>query len=192
MALPGRIVALVQVGCGDLAAPGRIEDRDVGVAAHSDRTLPRIEPHDPGRVTGYEVNVSRQGISTAHNHLSVHHAEARLDSRVAAGCVVDPAADGLVLQRTAQLVGGYAMDRASHRSVPEHLLVLCRLQRRIGVIDLPVGALVVFGGVTQVLVQRLTIYGQFLAARLHDSGDAGRGGDVHHIEGGTGDAFCKP
>src|SRR5262249_21445118 len=65
-------------------------------------------------------------------------------------------------------------------------------QRRIGVVDLPIGALVVFGGVTQVLVQRLAIYGQFLPARLHDGGDAGRGGDVHHIEGGTGDAFGKP
>ena len=58
--------------------------------------------------------------------------------------------------------------------------------------DLPIRALVVLGRVTEVLVQRLAIHGQFFLARLGDSGDASGGRDVHHIEGGTGDAFGKP
>ena len=59
-------------------------------------------------------------------------------------------------------------------------------------IDLPVGALVVVGGVSQVLVQRLAVDRQGLRPRLRDGGDAGRGGDVHHIEGRAGDALGEP
>src|SRR5579871_3923720 len=80
VALPRRIIGLMQVGCGDLAAPGRIEDRDVGIAADGDRSLPRVKPHDPGGVARYEVDISRQSIAAAHDHLGVHDGQARLHS----------------------------------------------------------------------------------------------------------------
>src|SRR5260370_39970172 len=93
-ALPGRIVGLVEACCGDLAARGRIEDRDVGVAAHRDRALARIKPHDPRGVAGDEVDISRRRIAAAHDHLGVHDGKPWLHSRIAAGGVVDATADG--------------------------------------------------------------------------------------------------
>ena len=67
-----------------------------------------------------------------------------------------------------------------------------RLQRRIGVIDLAVGPLVVVGRVDQILVQRLAVDRQALAARLGDGGDAGAGGHVHHVERGAGHVLGEP
>src|SRR4029453_11009491 len=97
------------------------------------------------------------------------------------GCV-DAAAGGLVLERTTQLVGGDAMDQSVRRAVPQRTLVLRRFERGIGVIDLAVGTFVVGGRVVEVLVQRLAVDRQSLAARLGDGGNAGQGGHVHHVE----------
>jgi len=72
-----------------------------------------LKPHDPRSVAGDEVDISPTTNSAAHDHLGVHDGKPWLDSRIAAGRVVDAAADGLVFQRTAQLVGGDAVDRAA-------------------------------------------------------------------------------
>src|SRR6202011_3128425 len=110
-------------------------------------------------------------------------------ARVAAGGVVDSFADRLVLERAAQLVGGDAVNRAVARGVPQRVLILLGFERRIGVKNLAVGAVVVRGRVEQVLVQRLAVDRQAFAARLGDGGNAGGGGDVHHVERGAGHAF---
>jgi len=79
-------------------------------------------------------------------------------------------------------------------SVPSQraFLVLRRLERGIGVIDLPVGLLVVLGRVQHVLVEALAVDGQTLGARLADRRDAGRRGDVHHVERSAGHALDQP
>src|SRR5581483_11007515 len=110
VALPGRVVGLVQILLAHLAAPGRVEDGDVGIAARRDRALARIEAHDPGGVGGDEVDVAGERIAAPHHHLRVHHGETRLDAGVAAGGVVDAPAHGLLAQRAGELVGGDAVD----------------------------------------------------------------------------------
>src|SRR5262245_21052351 len=50
VALPRGVVGLVQI-CGEyLAAPCRIEDRDVGVALRVDRSFSWLEAHNLGRI----------------------------------------------------------------------------------------------------------------------------------------------
>src|SRR5262249_11388545 len=126
------------------------------------------------------------------HHLGVHDAKARLYTRIAAGRVVDPTAYGLVLERAAQLVRGDTMDRIVRGALPQRLLIVLRLQRRIGVIDLAIGTLVVICRIDEVLVQRLAVDRQTLAARLGDGGNPGAGGNVHHIESGAGHASREP
>ena len=101
-------------------------------------------------------------------------------------------AHGLLAQRAAQLVGGDAVDGAVERAVPQRLLVLRRLERGIGVIDLPVRQLVVLGRVQHVLMQALAVDRQALGARLGDGRNAGAGRHVHHVERGAGHALGQP
>src|SRR5262249_42969360 len=112
--------------------------------------------------------------------------------RSGAGRVVDSTAYGLVLERAAQLIRGDAMDRIVRGALPQRLLIFLRLQRRIGVIDLAVGTLVVVRRIEQVLVQRLAVDSETLAARLGDGGNTRAGRNVHHIERGAGHAFRQP
>src|SRR5262249_39405153 len=50
VALPRRVVGLVQFCGAYLAAPCGIEDRDVGVALRGDRSFPWIEAHNLGGI----------------------------------------------------------------------------------------------------------------------------------------------
>ena len=100
----------MQIGRPHFAASRRIQNGYIGVAADRDRALPRIQPHDLGCVCRNQIDIAWKRVVTACNHLGVHHTEAGLDAGVAAGRVVDPVANGLVLERTAQLVSGDGVD----------------------------------------------------------------------------------
>src|SRR6478609_9221821 len=58
VALPGRIVRLVQVLLAHLAAAAGVEDGDVGVAAGRYRAFARVETHDLGGVGRDEIDVA--------------------------------------------------------------------------------------------------------------------------------------
>src|SRR5262249_50461368 len=182
VALPGRIVGLVQVFRAYLAATGRVGNGEVGVAACRDGTFARVEPHDLGGIGRYQIDEAGERIAASRHHLGIHHAETWLDPRIAARGVVDAPTHRLFAQRAAQLIGGHAVDGAHAGAVPQSLLVFGRLERGIGVVDLAIWQFIVFGRVQHVLVQALAVDGQTVGTRLTYGGDAGRRGDVHHIE----------
>ena len=97
--------------------------------------------------------------------------------------------DQLVLERAAQLVGGDTVIRSLAGAEPQRILIVSRFQRRVGVINLAIGAFVVFRRIEQILVQRLAVNRQTLAASLGDGCDPGAGRNVHHVERGAWHAF---
>src|ERR1044071_283254 len=52
VALPGRVVGLVQIRGADRAAGARVEQHDIGVGADRERALARVKSHDLCRVRG--------------------------------------------------------------------------------------------------------------------------------------------
>src|SRR5215831_20601338 len=112
VALPRRVVGLVQVLRAHLAATGGVENRDIGIAARRDGTLARVEPHDLRRVAGYQIDEAGERVAAPDHHLGIHDAEPWLDARIAAGGVVDASTHRLLAQRAGQLVGGHAVDGA--------------------------------------------------------------------------------
>ena len=96
VAFPRRVVGFVQISRAHLAAPARIEDGDIGIAAGGDRAFPRIKAHDLRGIGRDQIHVLRQRVAAAHDHLGVHDAKPRLDAGIAAGRVVDALAECLV------------------------------------------------------------------------------------------------
>ena len=140
----------------------RIKNDNIGIAAGRERALARVKAHDLGGIGGDQIDISRQRVAAPHDHLGIHDAKPRLDAGIAAGGVVDAVAERLVFERAAQLVGGDAVDRSLAVALPQRVLIVRRLQRRIGVINLPVRALIVLGRVEQILMQRLAVDRQAL------------------------------
>ena len=113
----------------------------------------------------------------------------RFDARVAAGRVVNAVAERLFLEGAAKFVGRDAVDVTGQRAIPKRLLIVGGFERGIGVIDLAVGAFVVFGRIEHVLVQSLAVNRKSPGAGITDGAHAGRRTDVHHVKRGSGNVF---
>ena len=158
MALPRRVIRLVQILFADHPPGSRIEQHDVSVRTDHQSALARVEPHDFGGVRRRQPDKIGEAVAAFGDHVRVHQGHPRLDPGIAAGRVVDPIALQFHLQRAAHLVSRDRLDRAVIGSRPQRGLVLREFQRRVGVEHLPAGTLVVFGRVKQVLVQRLPVH----------------------------------
>src|SRR3954468_14963219 len=157
LAFPRRVIGFVQLLRAHGAALARIQHDDVGIAADGDRAFARIQPEDARRVRRHHVDELLERIAALLHRLGVDHRHARLDAGVAAGGVIDAVAAHLDRQVAAHLAGADAREAAMLQAIPQALRIAFRLERRIGVVDLPIRLPVILLGVEQVLVQRLAV-----------------------------------
>src|SRR3984893_11455852 len=157
VALPRRVVGLVQILLAQYPPGARVEQHDVGVRADRQRPFARVEAHDARCIRRGEPDKIGEAVAALLDHVGVHQRQPGLDPGIAAGRVVDAPSLQLHLERTADLVGGDRLDRAVIGRRPQRLLVLGEFERGIGMKHLAARALVVLRIVEQVLVQGLAI-----------------------------------
>src|SRR5262249_17240032 len=156
-ALPWRIVGLVQSLLAYGSLQRGVKQRDIGIAAHGNRTFAWIETHDPRGVGRCQFDEFLQRVAAALHHFGIHHREPGLHPRISASRIVDALALHLDCERAADFVRGHGLYHSVAETVPQGALIGPRLERGIRVINLAVWSLIVVRRVHQVLMQSFAV-----------------------------------
>ena len=164
----------------------RIEDDNVGIAAHRYHPLLRVHAQYLGRIRGSNCGEPLQGDAAGGDQLGVGHRHPGLDTVVASADGADGVARQLDVLVGGPFVCGGGAHGAIHQALLQRIPVLGVLDGRVGVDCQTVRFLIVLATEFQVVVQRFAINGQLGGPGFGDGGNALFGGGMDEIYAGLG------